>query len=222
MKNLEKVWSIWKNLDQASMDSGLTMVDFLKKIVSEGNRESVVALLAKIANDVLTPEDNKKYYMIQTSMLAVLNSYEMIPKAISSLNEFISLLIQGDLKQDFSFEEISRMVSVYLPFEAQKTEFRSSCVGVEYITAETIHKVKLVSDSAVMVPIWLKNVSQLKLSNSSFHKKVSRRLNKMDTEKKESFIFADKELCRNLEILKGSKKTPVLNCGEISVEVKLI
>ncbi len=63
MRNLDKVWNIWIDLD-ASYKKGNykeSKVNFLKKLVSNGNSKEILALLAKIATDIQNAADNKKY-----------------------------------------------------------------------------------------------------------------------------------------------------------------
>ncbi len=134
MRNLDKVWNIWIDLD-ASYKKGNykeSKVNFLKKLVSNGNSKEILALLAKIATDIQNAADNKKYKYIQESMLAIINNYDFLPDNIDSLNTYVISLLQGKIKKrnNLTFDEFLATILPYAPLELKEVDF-SLCLGYE-------------------------------------------------------------------------------------------
>lgn len=222
MRNLDKVWDKWQDLDATYAKTSVTKKEFLCTLVASGARDKVNAILAKIANDIVSAEDNKKFSVIQAGMLALLNNYNNLADDISSINGYIRELTGIEpSKKTLSFDALIDLISVGRPYVVPAVEFDISPVGMELITASSIHKVKLVSCSAVMIPAWLRDLEQLDLSDSDFHKRVIAGFRKLGNVKR-PVLLMDKKTTAGVKCLTLKKNIGKLECGETEIEVRLI
>ena len=218
---------MWVDLDSSYLDSvkrkmSETKTDFLRKLVACGNKDKVEGVLAKISGDALSIEDIRKFAYIQTRMLVVLQNYYGIVDDIVSLNDYLNqLLNEAETYEMPSFDKLLEMTSVFRPYVIPAVDFNDSPIGVEFISAKSIHRVNLVSQSAVMLPGWVKNVNQLNLTDSDFHKQIRERFEFISANKRPC-ILLDKNACidRKQLIFDGNKK--MLLSGEVEIEVLVL
>lgn len=226
MRNLDKVWSIWVDLDASYRKGNYkeTKIDFLRKLVSNGNTKEVLALLAKIASDIENAEDNKKYKYIQESILAVINNYDFLSDSVDSLNNYIVSLVEGNIKKNnLTFEEFLVTVLPYTALELEQVDFSLSNVGGEYITAKEVHKINLCSESALIAPKWMKNNINSVIPIGDFGEKALDVLKHLDEEKSYPVALVDKNLdLSNKTVIRDENEKMCLVCGEVSMAVKII
>ncbi len=217
---------MWADLD-SSYEKGNYRENktvFLKKLVSNGNVKEVLALLAKIASDIQSAEDNKKYKYVQKSMLAVINSYDFLPNNIDSLNTYILSLLKGNIKKksDLTFEEFLVTVLPYTALDLKQVDFSLSNVGGEFITDKEVHKVKLCSESALIVPKWMKNNINSIIPNGRFGERALEVLKCLSLEVPYPIILVDKKIDLSSKVLAKKNDKLYLLCGEASMVVKII
>jgi len=226
MRNLDKVWNIWIDLD-ASYKKGNykeSKVNFLKKLVSNGNSKEILALLAKIATDIQNAADNKKYKYIQESMLAIINNYDFLPDNIDSLNTYVISLLQWKIKKrnNLTFDEFLATILPYAPLELKEVDFSMSNVGGEFITDKEVHKVKLCSEFALIAPRWMKNNVNSVTPSGSFGKKALETLKCWELEKPYPIVLVDERANLSNKIVEKKNGELCMICGDVSMAVKVI
>lgn len=224
MRNLDKVWDIWENLDFSFSKQSKGKREFLLSLISAGDKDKVLSLLAKIANDISCAEDNKIFAAIQSSMLALINGIDQIDDKIGSIDLFIRKL-KGEEKaaQSLDFDQFIELVAIGKPYNSFSADFEVSPVGMELITADSIHKVKFASNSAVMIPAWVQSIDSLGLTDSQFHKKVTDSLQSEDNlKKKKPYLFLDKNNLSTDKTLHYEGTSCFLDCGNSSIEALII
>lgn len=225
MRNLDKVWNIWVDLDVSykRVNYKQNKIEFLKKLVSNGDINEVSALLAKIATDIQSFEDNKKYKYIQESMLAVLNYYDFLPENIDSLNTYIVSLQKGNIrKNNMTFEEFLTIIFPYSALEIKQIDFSLSNVGCEFISSKEVHKVNLCSENALIVTRWMKNDISSITPFGDFGKRALSVLKSEKAEESYPVVLVNEEIDLSNKIIEKREGELYIVCGEASMAVRMI
>ena len=195
MTNLDKVASIWSDLESSYSSSGgnLSRSEFLRKYLVNGDSQAINSLLTTISADIVDESTSVKFSSLQKILLSLSNNYKYIPDEIPNLNSFVLAYISSE-QSDKDFDSLLDMITFAQLLPAKKVPFSISTFGVD--------TVEVVGDYAITTQVEGR-------SNDVFIVKASTDLTSFESD---GSVFQDK-----IKKFIGSKKlsTPLIFINDI-------
>jgi hypothetical protein len=146
MSILDKVYGVWTDLENSYVESGsyLSRSEYLKKLLSYGNKANVDVLLYRCSQSELGSSDvefTQKFAYLQETISLMIKLYNSIPDEISNLQTFVSEYVGTAKSMRMVREFPAGFLDSLIPFGRFNSyvPFSKSQYGMDVFTSSKSH-----------------------------------------------------------------------------------